>query len=321
MTMFDENQIIQAIGETLGNADHLADDAYFDPITRQVYNTDMLVEGVHFSMDYFAPDTLAQKALAVNLSDINAMGAIPEYALISLGLPSGVTKEWVDAFYTGIKNFSESYQIKIIGGDTVKSPQFVVNIAMTGNIDKNTPLISRKSAKAGDIILSTGYHGLSHVGLYALQNNSEHLFPTGVSAHLSPDIPVEAIKVLKEISENSIGGMDSSDGLADAAIKLSQASQCSIELDVSKFPVHPDVQTYCEQSGSVLSDALLYGGEDFQLVITLPEKQLTPDILNYFTPIGNVLGANDTNVNPSASLRHFDGTLEKLDPQKTFQHF
>ena len=124
--------------------------------------TDMLVEDVHFNQKA-TPFQIGWKALAVNISDIAAMGGIPKYGLVSLGLKKNTSLKFVDELYRGIKTIAKRFDVQIVGGDTVSSSKLVINIALTGEVEKKY-LTLRKGAKIGDKIYVTGRLGGSIIG-------------------------------------------------------------------------------------------------------------------------------------------------------------
>ncbi len=126
-----------------------------------LFTIDTLVENIHFTLDALTPYQIGWKALAANLSDIAAMGGLPQYALISLGLKPGTSIKFVDGLYRGIKTLAGKYGVSIVGGDTVQSPhQLTITIALSGEVEKKH-LVLRSGARAGDRILVTGDLGAS----------------------------------------------------------------------------------------------------------------------------------------------------------------
>ncbi len=120
-----------------------------------LFTTDTLVENVHFKWDYASGYQIGWKVLAVNLSDIAAMGGIPTHCLVTLGLPREVSLSLVDSIYQGLKDLASSYKIGIIGGDIVSSPIFFITVALLGEEDREDVLL-RSGAKEGDFIYVTG---------------------------------------------------------------------------------------------------------------------------------------------------------------------
>src|SRR5258708_15117894 len=141
------------------------DAAIFKPTPghEMVFTTDMLVEGRHFDFKWITPWQLGAKTMAVNISDCAAMGAKPTVAVVSLGVPKDFPVADLEAFYDGMKSWGESFRAQIVGGDTVGSDNFVVNIALIGEVESGQAL-KRSGAKAGEALFVTGTVGDSAAG-------------------------------------------------------------------------------------------------------------------------------------------------------------
>lgn len=313
--MLHEQDIIQRIGQLTGQPEDLADDAYWDPNTRQIFTTDMLVEGHHFKQDYFSPEDIGWKAAAVNISDIAGMGGLPQSMLISLGLPENLELSWIDGFYQGFLAACKQYGCKLIGGDTVGSDQLVINVTAIGHCPEKHHVGRRNQAQAGDIIIATGYHGLSAVGLQDFLAKETN-YPASQAAHLRPQPRLaEGQELSKRFSRYAL--MDSSDGLADAALKIALASKQKLILNSAKIPIHPEVRAYAQANALDPLQITLYGGEDFQLVAAVPE--VPPELMAHFKVIGRVEAADDQ---PGAWIESPDNdALTPLSLEKTYQHF
>lgn len=156
----------------------IGDDAAVIPISSthsQVVTTDLLIENVHFLKDTISPKDLGYKALAVNLSDIAAMGAKPQYAFVSLALPSTTSVEWVKDLYQGISELAQKYQVWVLGGDTTDSKSdIMINITLIGTL-KNSHCKLRSHARVGDVICVTSYLGDSAAGLKWILEQRQNL--------------------------------------------------------------------------------------------------------------------------------------------------
>ncbi|GBD11683.1 Thiamine-monophosphate kinase [bacterium HR23] len=232
----------------------------------QVFTTDTLVDGVHFRFAHASPWEVGWKAMAVNLSDVSAMGALPQYALVTLGLPPDVPVAWVDDLYRGMLSALSRYGGVIAGGDIVRSPMLFITVAMTGVTD--LPLLLRSTARSGDAIAVTGPLGASAGGL-RLQ---EHPIPLPAEvrsalheAHFLPKPRVAEGRLLAR--EGIRCAIDISDGLVDDLRKLCQASGISAQITLARVPVHPAVRQAFPQDAYVLA---LSGGEDYELLFTGP---------------------------------------------------
>lgn len=316
--MSKELAIIDLIARQTGQVQSLADDAFWDPVSRRIYTTDMLISGRHFDLAYFSPQDVGWKAAAVNISDIAAMGGQLQYLLISLGLPDTIGLDWIKGLYEGFGEICRQFGGQVAGGDTVGSEQLVINVTAVGECPAGHWPGHRFSAQAGDYIIATGYHGLSHAGLLALQQSMSG-YAACKFAHLRPIPHVEAGLLLSRRFER-YALMDSSDGLADALLKIAQASGKRLVVDQAELPIHAELAAFAQVQGwneQQLWQSILYGGEDFELVGTVPE--LDEEILRYFHVLGRVEDASDQ---PGAYLWTGNGeAMQALSQERTYQHF
>lgn len=309
-----ERSILQTLSTLLPRPDVLEDDAFFDPETREIFTTDLLVEGHHFSTAYCSAEDIGWKAAAVNLSDIAAMGGEPRYLLISLGLPRSTSMAFVEGFYSGVQKLLKNTGGQVVGGDTVSAPCVVVNITAVGYLPNGSVLGCRNQARPGDLIITTGPAGLSAVGLSVLKSG-QGKYPQCQLAHKRPIPRLEAGQLLAQ-TYGRYALMDSSDGLADAVLQIAMKSGVQMVVDQEKLFIHPEVQAFCQASGKGLGSSALYGGEDFELVATIPEWNSALE--GYFTVIGSVEAGSPV----GATLRAPDGKIvEELSFEKTYQHF
>jgi len=309
-----EQTLIQTI-QTYAPAQALNDDAYYDDATRHIYTTDLLVEGQHFSLDYYSPQDIGWKAAAVNLSDIAAMGGQPQYILVSIGLPETLAnQDFINTLYQGIHDAITPFNAHIIGGDTVRATSLTLNITAIGVLPKNHTLGTRHQAKPGDWVITSGDSGLSTVGLRTLQKK----WPGYLASKQAHCRPIPQIKAGLELSKSftRYALMDSSDGLADAIIRLAQASTVDIALEAASLPLHEEVRQFSRETGASPLDLMLYGGEDFQLVATVPAGS---SLSETWTVIGTVLPQQESE--PQAALHNAAGETITLESCKTYQHF
>lgn len=202
--------------------------------------TDMLAEGVHFKKSARAC-AIGHKALACNLSDIAAMGGVPTFAVVSIGLPRNTSQSFVDELYQGINTLARRFKVAIVGGDTIASTQLVINIALLGEV-KRKDLVTRKGAKVGDVIFVTGPLGR------AWKTNKHVSFTPRVA---------EARFLVERFKPNAM--IDISDGLAGDLGHILKYSKVGAALFQEQIPLN---------SGATLHNAL-YDGEDFELLFTL----------------------------------------------------
>lgn len=241
----------------------------------QLATTDTLVEGVHFRRDLSSWPDLGWKALAVNLSDIAAMGGVPQCALVTLALPSETSLADMSALYDGLCEAAETERVAIVGGDVVGAPVVVITVTLFGTAgsgpDGGPALMLRSAARPGDLIAVTGVLGGSAAGLAAavgkrgpgaggdLQGLLEH--------HRRPRARVREGQVL--LACGVVCAIDVSDGLAADLGHICEMSHLSAEIHAAKVPVHPVVARLFPD------DALhfaLSGGEDYELLFTAPAQ-------------------------------------------------
>ena len=237
----------------------------------ELFTTDTVVEGVHFTRTTTPWNDLGWKSLASNISDIAAMGGHASYALITLGLPPETEVEDVRDLYRGMLEISNKYGVALVGGDLVRSPVVFITVGLTG-VHHGQPML-RSGAKAGDQIAVTGCLGGSGGGLRLLMEGEQlENLPVGVPdeaadylrrCHRRPEPAVAQGRIL--IEAGVAAAMDVSDGLVDDLSKLCLASGLSARLDIDRLPVHPLLKQAfpCDYL-----DLALNGGEDYVLLFT-----------------------------------------------------
>ncbi|MDO9333460.1 MAG: thiamine-phosphate kinase [Dehalococcoidales bacterium] len=237
----------------------------------QIITVDSLVEGVHFSLKTTTWQELGWKAIAVNLSDIAAMGGIPLYALISLGLPPDTKVEDIQALYDGMIAVTEKFGVAIVGGDTVGSPIVFISVTVVGCASNATgKVLTRSAAQPGDKIAVTNTLGASAAGLAMLTRNLK--FPPEATtelrrAHLQPYPRVTEGQKL--VAHGVKAGMDISDGLVGDLTHICEMSRLGARLNIYLVPVSP-VAKAC--FGDKALEFALNGGEDYELLFTAPAR-------------------------------------------------
>lgn len=239
--------------------------------------TDMMAEEVHFSLRYCPFRSVGWKALAVNVSDISAMGGMPTAATVSIGIPPYVEVEQLEQLYHGLGECAGEYGVDVVGGDTVKSPdRLVINVTLLGRVATDG-VIYRSGARPGDYIMVTGPLGNSAAGLYALSEdmsgNSADYAREAVQAHLYPRARVKEGGLLG--ASGYVTAMnDISDGLASEVLEICRASGTGCELEVANIPQTAAVVELGRRVGVSPIGWALYGGEDFELVFTVTPRGL-----------------------------------------------
>lgn len=284
--------------------------------------TDSLVEGTHFLPSISSYEDIGWKAVAVNLSDIAAMGGYPENLLVGISLPASFTREQFTRLYTGIIDCANTYKTRVVGGDLTSSPQLVLSLTVLGSWHENGCL-KRSGAKPGDLVIVTGDFGASRAGLWYLQNETKDGSPSvrprfihACGAHRRP-MPrlAESWSLLKRTDSRG-ALMDASDGLADALSQIADASEVLIEVDLERVPVHEDTCELASLAAADVTSWMLYGGEDYQLVGCLRKEiwdNWSAELSPAFTVIGEVRPGRGVKLKVGAA----DGPPIELS--KTFQ--
>ncbi|RCK77745.1 MAG: Thiamine-monophosphate kinase [Ignavibacteriae bacterium] len=243
----------------------------YDKSSCMLVTTDMLVEDVHFIKNKINPFDLGKKSIAVNISDIAAMGGKPHYTFISFGIPSDTDIEWLDNFYNGMKKMIEGYDIFLLGGDTTKSPEkLIINIVIVGFVEKKF-LKLRSGAKIGDAVCVTGFLGDSAAGLKLLLNNKETLDQDEAYLVNWHNCPVphleEGMWLARFDSVNSM--MDVSDGIDSDIKRIMEMSNCSAEIYLNALPLSPQFNRICDRYNWNKYELAATGGEDYCLLVTI----------------------------------------------------
>lgn len=236
----------------------------------EVATTDSLVQDVHFSLAYTTWRDLGWKALAVNLSDIAAMGAAPTYALVSLSLPGDIEVSSIAEFYAGMLDLAGQHGVTIVGGNFSAAPVVVISVMVLGSLEPEASAtgiaLQRSGAAVGDLIGVTGYLGLAAGGLRLLGGNTARTIEAEplVGAHLRPTPRVNEGRVLRHKGVKA--AIDVSDGLLLDLGRLCEASGVGAQLRASQIPVHPLLQAHFSNPLPLV----LSGGEDYELLFTAP---------------------------------------------------
>ncbi len=253
----------------------------FSTPCRLAFTTDTLVEGTHFRLDWMRRHlsekeiwrSLGWKAMAVNLSDLAAMGgAKPLLALLTFGGHGDISVDTVENLSVGISNISRIYGISVIGGDTIRADKSIISICLVGEILTHKQIL-RSGAKNGDTLMASGPLGLSSAGLKTLQSRGkiksrDELFL--LQKHLYPVPRLKEGLCLGNVEIKSTSLLDLSDDLLTSLEILSRESGVGFECDLSKVPIHPALKAFCQKSRLSPYDMILYGGEDYELLFTVP---------------------------------------------------
>lgn len=258
-----EKEFITIIKNTL-NSLYIGDDCAYLKDLGIVVTQDSLVEDIHFSTKFISAFDLGFKAVMVNVSDVAASGAEPKYLTVSLSLPSNVKEDFVEEFYNGCKKACGN-DVQIVGGDITGSEKIYISICAIGKtLGRN--ISSRKNAKIGQKVIVSGIHGSSSAGLKLLLEgkNSPEKF---IKSHINPVAQVEFGKNISTTVKEPYAMMDTSDGLMDGLSTIANESGVLLDIDFDKIPYDKDIEQF-----ENWQDLLLFGGEDYQILATVPQN-------------------------------------------------
>jgi thiamine-monophosphate kinase len=295
-----------------------------DPDRLTLLTTDMLVEGVHFLRPAISGLDLGHKALAVNLSDIAAMGGTPREAFVSLAVPEDCPLAYLEEIYAGLRALAAEHEVNILGGDTTFSRRdLVINVALTGCVAENE-LLRRDGARPGDLIALTGTLGESRAGLHLLQKGlpldtpaHQHL----LQAHHRPRPHLAEGRFLAA-SGAVRAAMDVSDGLSSDLGHILDQSGVGALIYANRLPISAPLLDFCRDHGIDPVQHALAGGEDYVLLCTLDPDQsaaLAKDYEYTFAAPLRVIG-EITALQGVAELVAADGSRTPL-PAAGWDHF
>lgn len=262
----------EAVGLTVGIGDDAAVYAVTDGM-EVVACCDAMIETVHFLRETMSPADIGYKAMISTISDIAAMGGIPRYALVTIGVSPGWSAAECAAIYDGIYDALNMHGMQLIGGDTVTTPDALhLSVTVLGEVEQGKAL-RRAGAKAGDAVFVTGPLGEAAAGLHALLAASSGGAVDGewaplVSAHQRPQASVAAGRVL--LASGAVGALnDISDGLASELWEIAEASEVQIAIERQRLPLSDTLRRYAAAVGVDPYRWIFYGGEDYRLVGTV----------------------------------------------------
>lgn len=240
-----------------------------------LWTMDTLVEGVHFDLAYISLAQLGRKSLAVNVSDLAAMGGEPRYALLSLGWPPDRDLAGALEFGEGLAGCARDYGVAVIGGDTVASPLgLAIALTVLGRVPKRE-MLRRSGARVGDLVYVTGPLGESAAGLEILSRDLKvdpNLAESLVRAHLDPQPHLAAGRLLAR-EGLATACIDLSDGVATDLLHICRLSQVGARLAAENLPIPRGVRAVAGMVGRDPMELALQGGEDYQLLFTCTPDQ------------------------------------------------
>jgi len=257
--VFTEKQLIERIRcrfSELSTGIGIGDDAAvvdLPPGSSTVLCSDMLVEGTHFRRSTHPADSLGFKAIAINVSDVGAMGAVPAFVLLSLAVPSDLGTQWTEDFFDGIAKACEVFDVHLVGGDSSMAEKIFIDVSLIGHV-RPGHAVSRRCARPGDGIFVTGSLGGSAQGLTLLEHGTP-ADDASVRRHL---YPVPRHRVGQELAPHVTAMIDVSDGFSVDLTHILEESGVSARIEALRIPRHPGADF----------DLALHGGEDYELIVT-----------------------------------------------------
>jgi thiamine-monophosphate kinase len=268
----------------------------------QVITTDLLCEGVHFDLSYVPLRHLGYKSVAVNISDIAAMNAIPQQITVGIAISNRFSVEALEEIYAGMRLACENYKVDLVGGDTTSSRTgLVISITAIGRVEKEKIALRSRAAK-GDIICVTGDLGGAYVGLQVLEREKQVFMAnpevqpelTGkdyiIQRQLKPEARMDVIFELRDLGVVPTSMIDISDGLASEIMHICSRSGVGARIYEDKIPVHGETYNTAAEFNLSPATVALNGGEDYELLFTIKQSEFEkvkyqPDIayIGYIT--------------------------------------
>ncbi len=255
----------------------IGDDCAVYPVTsgtNEVITTDALVEDVHFKLSATTPEALGRKALSVNLSDIAAMGATPQRAMVTIGVSKKISASFLDRLYGGFDSICNQFKVELVGGDTVSSPKcFFINVSVIGKINPKR-VFTRHGARRGDLIFVTGTLGDSSLGMKLLHRKKRRAsskdYEFLIARHLNPTPRIQEASILARSKIDITAMIDISDGLVQDLYHICKASNVGARIQEDRLPQSAAFSRACNRNQIDPFPFLLNGGEDYELLFTLP---------------------------------------------------
>lgn len=250
--------------------------------TEVLVTTDLLLEGVHFDLTYVPLKHLGYKSAVVNFSDVYAMNGTPRQITVSLGISKRFTVEHIEALYSGIRHACEIYGVDLVGGDTTSSRQgLVISVTCIGDAPKDK-IVYRDGAKDTDLICVSGDLGAAYMGLQLLER--EKIASVGqkdfipkfegkeylIERQLKPEARKDIIAELDRAGIKPTAMMDISDGLSSELLHICKQSHTGCRIYEDRIPIDYQTAVMAEELGMNLVTAALNGGEDYELLFTVP---------------------------------------------------
>lgn len=284
--------------------------------------TDLLIEDVHFLKDAIAPELLGHKSLAVNLSDIAAMGGTPVGTFLSIAIPPDTEVEYLDAFMDGYHKLSELYHTPLLGGDTTKSVKHLaINVCVIGRCPKGQAR-KRSMARVGDVVCVTGYIGDSAGGLHVLLNklpsSTEHEYLLLKHHRPTPRVN-EGLFLANEPAVHAM--TDISDGIASDLVHILKASGVSANIHLDALPVSGQLNYVAEEQGWNKVELAVGGGEDYELLFTVPQTEFESVSRKFYSKFGIPIRQIGYIVDGNPEIQWFNKNKKAVFSKIGFNHF
>jgi thiamine-monophosphate kinase len=238
-----------------------------------VITVDAVVDGVHFDRTFTPPDAIGHRALAVNLSDLAAMGAAPRFAVLSMALPADLPRTDFERIVDGLAQLSSIHRLSIVGGNLTRTPgPLTIDVTAVGTV-KRRSVLTRSGARAGDVVFVTGTIGAAAAGLDMLRESASTASSDCIDRYLRPSPRVRA-GLLMGRNRAASSCVDLSDGLADGVARIAEASGVGMTLDSTALPIEPAARTWWESRGEPAQERAVRGGDDYELLFTVRPRLL-----------------------------------------------
>jgi thiamine-monophosphate kinase len=289
----------------------IGDDAaviHATPNEKIILSTDILLEGVHFDLRYFPLKHLGYKIVVVGISDILAMNAIPRQMTLAMGISSKFSLEAVEELHAGVQLACEKYQIDWVGGDTSSScAGLTLAISVVGTAPE-VDIVYRNMANQHDLIVVTGDLGAAYMGLQILEREKKIYLENPqiqpylegneyvLERQLKPDARLDIIQLFKKLELIPSAMIDISDGLASDLLQITKSSDVGCRIYEEKLPISQEAFSVAEDFHIHPSTCILNGGEDYELLFTIPQKDYDKIKGNpNFTVIGHIIEVSNGN--------------------------
>ncbi|HEX8331919.1 MAG TPA: thiamine-phosphate kinase [Segetibacter sp.] len=269
------------------------DAAVIDHFGKQtVITTDLLVEGIHFDLMYTPLKHLGYKSVIVNLSDVYAMNATPTHITLSIAFSNRFSLEALDEFYEGVYAACEKYNVDLIGGDTSTSQKgLMISVTALGEITPEK-IVKRSGAQKGDLVCVSGYLGGAFLGLTILEREKQIYLENPqvqpdledqqyiVGRMLKPEARKDIVEFFEKNGIVPTSMIDVSDGLSSEILHICKQSNVGCKLYEEKIPIHDEAKQYAYKLELDPTACALSGGEDYELLFTVPQTEYEKLVLN-----------------------------------------